>query len=102
MVVTDDERGVAQSVAEALQEQGQAAALVRMGEYTEMLAPGQYRADLTTPATVRELLDLIRQQQGPVGGLIHLLPLRMATVSKPSTTPTHTTAARRKSRVYSI
>ena len=29
-----------------------------------------------TPATVRELLDLIRRQQGPVGGLIHLLPLR--------------------------
>ena len=25
---------------------------------------------------MRELLDLIRQQQGPVGGLIHLLPLR--------------------------
>jgi NAD(P)-dependent dehydrogenase (short-subunit alcohol dehydrogenase family) len=74
--LTDDEQGVAQSVAEALQEQGQAAALVRMGEYTEVLAPGQYRADLTTPATVHELLDLIRQQQGPVAGLIHLLPLR--------------------------
>ena len=76
VIVTDDETGVAQSVAEALQEQGQAAALVCMGEYTEMLAPGQYRADLTTPTTVRELLELIRQQQGPVGGLIHLLPLR--------------------------
>jgi NAD(P)-dependent dehydrogenase (short-subunit alcohol dehydrogenase family) len=76
VVVTGDERGVAQSVAKVLQEQGQAAALVQMGEHMEMLAPGQYRTDLTTPATVRELLDLIRQQQGPVGGLIHLLPLR--------------------------
>jgi acyl transferase domain-containing protein/NAD(P)H-dependent flavin oxidoreductase YrpB (nitropropane dioxygenase family)/NAD(P)-dependent dehydrogenase (short-subunit alcohol dehydrogenase family) len=76
VVLTDDEQGIAQSVAEALQEQGQAAALVRMGEYTEVLAPGQYRADLTTPSTVHELLELIRQQQGPVAGLIHLLPLR--------------------------
>ena len=76
VVLTDDEQGVAQSVAEALQQQGQAAALVRMGEHTEVLAPGQYRADLTTPATVREVLDLIRQQQGPVAGLMHLLPLR--------------------------
>jgi acyl transferase domain-containing protein/NAD(P)H-dependent flavin oxidoreductase YrpB (nitropropane dioxygenase family)/NADP-dependent 3-hydroxy acid dehydrogenase YdfG len=76
VVLTDDEQGVAQSVAEALQQQGQAAALVRIGEHTEVLAPGRYRADLTTPATVRELLNLIRQQHGPVAGLIHLLPLR--------------------------
>jgi NAD(P)-dependent dehydrogenase (short-subunit alcohol dehydrogenase family)/acyl carrier protein len=76
VVLTDDEQGVAQSVAKALQQQGQAAALVRMGEHTEVLAPGRYRADLTTPATVRELLNLIRQQHGPVAGLIHLLPLR--------------------------
>jgi acyl transferase domain-containing protein/NAD(P)H-dependent flavin oxidoreductase YrpB (nitropropane dioxygenase family)/NAD(P)-dependent dehydrogenase (short-subunit alcohol dehydrogenase family)/acyl carrier protein len=76
VVVTDDEQGVAQSVAEVLQEQGQAVALVRMGEHTEALAPGLYRTDLTSHATVRELLDLIRRQQGSVGGLIHLLPLR--------------------------
>ena len=40
VVVTDDERGVAQNVAEVLQEQGQMAALVRMGEHTEVHRPG--------------------------------------------------------------
>ena len=41
--------GVAQSVAKVLQQQGQAAALVQMGEHTEMLAPGQYRPTSLPP-----------------------------------------------------
>jgi NAD(P)-dependent dehydrogenase (short-subunit alcohol dehydrogenase family) len=49
---------------------------VRLGERTEASAPGLYRADLTSPAAVAEVLALIRQREGPVGGLIHLLPLK--------------------------
>jgi acyl transferase domain-containing protein/NAD(P)-dependent dehydrogenase (short-subunit alcohol dehydrogenase family)/acyl carrier protein len=75
VVVTDDERGVAQSLSEALQAQGHIVALVRMAAHTEALHPGLYRADLTSHAAVVELLELIRQRQGPVGALIHLLPL---------------------------
>jgi NAD(P)-dependent dehydrogenase (short-subunit alcohol dehydrogenase family)/acyl carrier protein len=83
VVLTDDEHGVAQRLAAALQEQGLAAALVRMGEHTEAHTPGMYSADLISHAAVAELLDLIRQRQGPVGGLVHLLPLRDSSRSEP-------------------
>ena len=46
-----------------------------MAAATEALQPGLYRADLTSQAAVVELLERIRRQQGPVGALIHLLPL---------------------------
>ena len=76
IVLTDDERGIAQGLASALQERGHASALVRMGECLENPEPGQYRADLTSQDAVLELLDLIRQRQGPIGAIVHLLPLR--------------------------
>jgi acyl transferase domain-containing protein/NAD(P)H-dependent flavin oxidoreductase YrpB (nitropropane dioxygenase family)/NAD(P)-dependent dehydrogenase (short-subunit alcohol dehydrogenase family) len=76
VVLTDDEQGVAQSLAEALQEQGHIVAVVRMAEHTEVSNSGLYRADLTSHTAVSELIELIRQRQGPVGALIHLLPLR--------------------------
>jgi acyl transferase domain-containing protein/NAD(P)H-dependent flavin oxidoreductase YrpB (nitropropane dioxygenase family) len=80
VILTDDEHGVAESMAAALLDQGHSAALVRMGEYTEAIRPGVYSADLTSPAGVEELLEMIRQRQGPVAGLIHLLPLKEAGV----------------------
>jgi NAD(P)-dependent dehydrogenase (short-subunit alcohol dehydrogenase family)/acyl carrier protein len=86
MVLTDDEHGVAQSLATALQDHGHAVALVRMGEYTEVAEPGIYRADLTSYKAVVELLDLIRQRQGPVDGLVHLLPLREGNTFQPTDT----------------
>jgi acyl transferase domain-containing protein/NAD(P)H-dependent flavin oxidoreductase YrpB (nitropropane dioxygenase family)/ABC-type nitrate/sulfonate/bicarbonate transport system substrate-binding protein/NAD(P)-dependent dehydrogenase (short-subunit alcohol dehydrogenase family) len=76
VVLTDDENGVAQSLATALEEQGRAVALVRMAERTDEPRPGLYSADLTSHEAVVELLELIRQRQGPVGGLVHLLPLK--------------------------
>jgi acyl transferase domain-containing protein/NAD(P)H-dependent flavin oxidoreductase YrpB (nitropropane dioxygenase family)/NAD(P)-dependent dehydrogenase (short-subunit alcohol dehydrogenase family) len=75
VLVTDDERGVAQGLSEAFQAQGRIVALVRMAAHTEVVSPGLYRADLTSHTAVVELLELIRQRQGPVGALMHLLPL---------------------------
>jgi acyl transferase domain-containing protein/NAD(P)H-dependent flavin oxidoreductase YrpB (nitropropane dioxygenase family)/NAD(P)-dependent dehydrogenase (short-subunit alcohol dehydrogenase family)/acyl carrier protein len=87
VVLTDDERGVAESLATALREQGHAVALVRMGEHTTALADGLYRGDLSSPSTVRDLLQLIRQRQGPVTGLVHLLPLRHGGASESTDQP---------------
>ena len=83
VVLTDDEKGVAQSVATVLQDHGHALALVRMGERLEALNPGMYSADLTSHEAVTELLDLIRRRQGPVGGLVHLLPLKDPSAFEP-------------------
>jgi NAD(P)-dependent dehydrogenase (short-subunit alcohol dehydrogenase family)/malonyl CoA-acyl carrier protein transacylase/acyl carrier protein len=83
VVLTDDELGVAQSLAVALRERGLHVALVRLGERTEASESGLYRADLTRPAVVTEVLTLIRQRHGPIGGLIHLLPLKDRSAFEP-------------------
>jgi acyl transferase domain-containing protein/NAD(P)H-dependent flavin oxidoreductase YrpB (nitropropane dioxygenase family)/NAD(P)-dependent dehydrogenase (short-subunit alcohol dehydrogenase family) len=73
MLLTDDGRGIARSLAELLRRQGQAAALVRTSA-----ANGDERgftADLTDARQVEQLLARVRQTCGPVAGLIHLLPL---------------------------
>ena len=79
LVLTDDETGVAQSLSDALRDQGHAVALARMGQGVEVTNDGYYSADLTSPDAVAGLLETIRQRQGPIGGLVHLLPLRPGT-----------------------
>jgi NAD(P)-dependent dehydrogenase (short-subunit alcohol dehydrogenase family)/acyl carrier protein len=103
-VITDDEGGVAQSLMEMIQNHGGRAALIRMnlgsGEWGEgngewsatphspLPTPhsplhsngeaheGIYQANLADPAAVAGILEVIGQRQGPVGGVIHLLPLK--------------------------
>ncbi|MCH8108781.1 MAG: SDR family NAD(P)-dependent oxidoreductase, partial [Chloroflexi bacterium] len=76
IVVTDDEGGVADSLALSLKEQGQAVAMVRMGEEVKELDTCLYQADLTSDKQVAELVSLIERTQGPIGGLVHLLALK--------------------------
>ena len=78
LVVTDDEGGVAQTLAEDIRSKGNAIALVRMGEEVQEINQGHYTADITSPEEVTRLIDIIHQRQGPIGGLIHLLPLKAA------------------------
>jgi acyl transferase domain-containing protein len=76
VIVTDDEHGVARHVSEELRRQGARVALVRhrtSGENGH--GEAVYRADLTDPAQVAALCDLVRRDLGPIGGLVHLLPL---------------------------
>ncbi|MHB1422621.1 MAG: SDR family NAD(P)-dependent oxidoreductase [Gemmataceae bacterium] len=70
LILTDDGAGVAAALAEALRDLGQQVALVSA-------TPGDdvFQADLTNPQAVEELLGRIRNQCGPINGLIHLLPL---------------------------
>ncbi len=74
-VITDDETGTAQGLRAELLARGANVVVVTMGEASYMSDDGICRADLTEPAAVAELVGWIRRQ-GPIGGLIHLLPLR--------------------------
>jgi NAD(P)-dependent dehydrogenase (short-subunit alcohol dehydrogenase family)/acyl carrier protein len=76
MVLTDDESGIAEAMIGSLSQRGHEAALVRAGRETTETAPGRYVADFTSPKGIAELLSLIRQRQGPIGGLVHLLPFK--------------------------
>lgn len=75
-LLTDDERGVGRILADELRKQGQAVALVRLGEETRETERGSYTANLASPEAITELLETIRRRQGPIDGIIHLLPLR--------------------------
>jgi acyl transferase domain-containing protein/NAD(P)H-dependent flavin oxidoreductase YrpB (nitropropane dioxygenase family) len=75
-LITDDQRGIAQAVAEELQRRGGRVALVRQGDHVHELGEGLYTADLGDPAAVEQLLEQVRRRQGPLVGLLHLLPLR--------------------------
>jgi acyl transferase domain-containing protein/NAD(P)H-dependent flavin oxidoreductase YrpB (nitropropane dioxygenase family)/NAD(P)-dependent dehydrogenase (short-subunit alcohol dehydrogenase family) len=68
LVITDDGRGVAEACAGRLRDQGWRIALIG-GESS--------RVDWTSPATVDAAIDRARSE-GPITGIVHLLPLRPA------------------------
>jgi acyl transferase domain-containing protein/NAD(P)H-dependent flavin oxidoreductase YrpB (nitropropane dioxygenase family)/NAD(P)-dependent dehydrogenase (short-subunit alcohol dehydrogenase family) len=75
VLFTDDGGGIAREMAERLADFGQQTMLI--GHHTH---PGNgkqiaFRSDLTNPEEVDRLLEQIRQQHGPIAGLVHLLPL---------------------------
>lgn len=76
VMVTDDEQGVAQSLVQAMRYRGCKTALVRQHAVTDATENGCYRAALHAPEEVAKLVRIIREQQGPIGGLVHLLPLK--------------------------
>jgi acyl transferase domain-containing protein/NAD(P)H-dependent flavin oxidoreductase YrpB (nitropropane dioxygenase family)/NAD(P)-dependent dehydrogenase (short-subunit alcohol dehydrogenase family) len=77
-LVTDDERGAAASIARALRDRGGRVALIRDGDEGAETGDGLYTADLADEASVASALRTIRDRQGPIGGLLHLLPLKGA------------------------
>jgi acyl transferase domain-containing protein/NAD(P)H-dependent flavin oxidoreductase YrpB (nitropropane dioxygenase family)/NAD(P)-dependent dehydrogenase (short-subunit alcohol dehydrogenase family) len=76
VLLTDDGRGVAREVAGRLADFGAKTALLRMGSAAQDNGREDvFHADLTDPTAVTDLLGRVREQTGPVAGLIHLLPL---------------------------
>ena len=75
LLITDDERGVARALAEMLESRHGRPVLVRRGNSVSRLPGRLYTADLTDPQNTVDLLDLIRQEEGCIATLIHLLPL---------------------------
>jgi len=69
IIITDDQLGSAQELADRLAELDVKTALIRHG------TGAGFATDLTDPAAVAELIARIRTECGPVSGLVHLLPL---------------------------
>ncbi len=76
VIITDDENGIASTLAEQLRDRGHPVALVRMGEALGTDNSDYYTANLASLEAIDQLLTLIRKRLGPVGGLVHLLPLK--------------------------
>jgi acyl transferase domain-containing protein/NAD(P)H-dependent flavin oxidoreductase YrpB (nitropropane dioxygenase family)/NAD(P)-dependent dehydrogenase (short-subunit alcohol dehydrogenase family) len=75
-IVTDDERGTASSLASELRSLGGRVAVIRLGPAVAEIGTDLYTADLADPVATAEVVRLVRERQGPLAGLIHLLPRR--------------------------
>jgi acyl transferase domain-containing protein/NAD(P)H-dependent flavin oxidoreductase YrpB (nitropropane dioxygenase family)/NAD(P)-dependent dehydrogenase (short-subunit alcohol dehydrogenase family) len=75
ILITDDARGVASELIRQLSQLGQTAIMLRQTRAGVNGQANVYHADLTEPRVVEDLLRSIREQAGPIAGLIHLLPL---------------------------
>ena len=75
-LITDDETGIASGIADELNRAGERALLLRHSPDATIGTDNVFTTDLTDPAAIESLLGTIRQQHGPVGAVIHLLPLR--------------------------
>ncbi len=76
VLVTDDGSGVAKAVVSRIRAAGGRVALVRPGHDTRRADEGTYESDLTRPDAIEDLLARIREESGPLAGIVHLLPLR--------------------------
>lgn len=74
-LLTDDERGIAEALAELLESRGRRPVIARRGDCLAKVSDRVYTADLTVSQDVKELLRLIRWEEGRIAWLIHLLPL---------------------------
>ncbi|MEI6563573.1 MAG: SDR family NAD(P)-dependent oxidoreductase [bacterium] len=74
-LITDDEGGVAEAVAESIRALGSHAIVVSAKERPGGAA-GCYLTDFTNPQALHTLVRAIRKTEGWVAGIIHLLPLR--------------------------
>jgi len=78
LLLIDDGRGISQAMADQLRVQGARVVLVGHAAGPKRVERDTYTANLAAPAEVEELMRAIRHEHGPLGGLIHLLPLRTA------------------------
>ncbi|HUE23824.1 MAG TPA: SDR family NAD(P)-dependent oxidoreductase [Bryobacteraceae bacterium] len=75
-LITDDETGIASALADELKRNGERALLLRHSSDATISAGDVFTTDLADPVHVESLIGAIRQQFGPIGAIIHLLPLR--------------------------
>jgi acyl transferase domain-containing protein/NAD(P)-dependent dehydrogenase (short-subunit alcohol dehydrogenase family)/acyl carrier protein len=75
-LITDDETGIASALADELKRNGERALLLRHSPDATIGAGDVFTTDLADPAHVESLIGTVRQQFGPIGAIIHLLPLR--------------------------
>lgn len=76
ILMTEDGLGVAEALSASLSEKGLRIVRVRLGEKLEPQRDGSFLAALDSSQGVSELADAVRTREGPLAGVIHLLPLR--------------------------
>ena len=76
VVITDDGQGIARELAALLRTRGIEVALLRDREGPLEAGPDGYAARLGDVETARALVEAVHRLQGPISGLVHLLPLR--------------------------
>ncbi|MGH3940756.1 MAG: SDR family oxidoreductase [Pseudonocardiaceae bacterium] len=76
IAITDDEQGVAPALAESLRRHGIEIALIRDRQGPLDIGPAGYAASLGNAQATRDLIAAIRQRQGAISCLVHLLALR--------------------------
>jgi acyl transferase domain-containing protein/NAD(P)H-dependent flavin oxidoreductase YrpB (nitropropane dioxygenase family)/NAD(P)-dependent dehydrogenase (short-subunit alcohol dehydrogenase family) len=83
VLFTDDGRGIARSMADQLADLGQRTVFVGPAEDPASGASGGgFHADLTNPEAVAGLLRRVREEHGPISGLVHLAPLAEAALGE--------------------
>lgn len=75
-ILTDDETGLAAGIAQELNRNGERAFLLRHNPDAVIVDEDLVTADLRDTAAIEAAVGLIRQEYGPIGAVIHLLPLR--------------------------
>jgi NAD(P)-dependent dehydrogenase (short-subunit alcohol dehydrogenase family) len=76
LVLTDDRRGVADAVARRWRELGGRAVVLRHGRGYARLDRESYQLDLADQSAIEAVIGSIRSEYGPLGGIVHLVPLR--------------------------
>ncbi len=79
VVITDDENGVAAGLAEALKTAGERVLVARHSIDATLHSEGVYSTDLTSVEQIDTMLATVRAEYGPIGAIIHLLPLQTGT-----------------------
>jgi acyl transferase domain-containing protein/NAD(P)-dependent dehydrogenase (short-subunit alcohol dehydrogenase family)/acyl carrier protein len=75
-VISDEESGIAAALAGGLRESGERAVLLQHRDRAVKPKDNVYFADLRRPEGVEKALESIRGKHGPIGAVVHLLPLR--------------------------
>jgi NAD(P)-dependent dehydrogenase (short-subunit alcohol dehydrogenase family)/acyl carrier protein len=75
ILITDDGHVVARSLVRELLSSGYKVATVRQGHSVQELDAGSYAANLASPESVAELIDLVIERQGSLAGIVHILSL---------------------------
>ncbi|MGQ0776433.1 MAG: SDR family NAD(P)-dependent oxidoreductase [Pseudonocardiales bacterium] len=76
VAITEDGQGVAAALAESLRGQGIEVALIHDRQGPLAIGPDGYAASLGDAQATRRLVEAVRQRQGTISCLVHLLPLR--------------------------
>lgn len=83
VLFTDDGRGIAREMAGRLADFGQKTAFLRHGATHENGQADVFHADLTDAHAIESVLKKVRQEFGPIAGLVHLLPLAQPAAAEP-------------------